>query len=50
MTFMTTRCTHCQSMNRLPIGKVNEDPICGRCKKTLLEGTPMKELVITSIL
>ena len=42
MTTLTTRCPHCQSMNRLPTVRMNAAPTCGRCKKSLLEGAPIE--------
>ena len=42
MSTMTTRCPHCQSMNRLPSERMNASPTCGRCKKSLLEGAPVE--------
>ena len=42
MTTMTTRCPHCQSMNRLPVERINASPTCGRCKNKLLHGVPIE--------
>lgn len=42
MTMTTTRCPHCQSMNRLPIARVDATPNCGRCKMPLLQGKPIE--------
>lgn len=42
MTTITTRCPHCQSMNRLPTARIDSMPSCGRCKKDLLQGKPIE--------
>jgi thioredoxin 2 len=42
MTTITTRCPHCQSMNRLPTARIDADPSCGRCKMNLLQGKPIE--------
>jgi len=42
MTTITTRCPHCQSMNRFPTERIAEVPTCGRCKKSLLDGAPIE--------
>ena len=31
-------CTRCQTTNRVPIGRLEEDPVCGHCGEALLDG------------
>lgn len=35
---MLIRCPNCHKYNRLPLNRVNENPICGVCKAALLLG------------
>jgi len=35
---MIIKCPNCQKMNRLPLDRLNEKPICGACKSSLLLG------------
>ena len=35
---MLIKCRNCQKMNRLPLERLNEKPICGACKSSLLLG------------
>ncbi len=42
MSTFTTRCPHCHAMNRLPHERVNDNSVCGACKKSLLEGKPVE--------
>ena len=42
MSTITSRCPHCDSLNRLPITRIEEQPTCGRCKALLLEGSPIE--------
>jgi len=35
---MLIKCPNCQKMNRLPLDRLNEKPICGACKSSLLLG------------
>jgi len=35
---MLIKCPNCQKMNRLPLERLNESPICGICKSSLLLG------------
>lgn len=46
MTIITTRCPHCQSMNRLPIARIEATPNCGRCQMKLLQGKPIEGTII----
>ncbi len=42
MTSITTRCPHCQAMNRLPTERIEENGQCGKCKQPLLAGKPIE--------
>ncbi|OOF25181.1 thioredoxin TrxC [Salinivibrio proteolyticus] len=42
MTTLTSRCPHCQAMNRIPSERVNDVPKCGKCQSALLEGKPIE--------
>lgn len=33
-------CSHCSSVNRIPIHRLEENPICGQCKRGLFIGLP----------
>jgi thioredoxin 2 len=35
-------CVHCGAKNRVPTGRVADDPVCGRCGQPLLDGTPVE--------
>lgn len=35
-------CVHCQAVNRVPAARLDDDPVCGRCGKALLEGRPVE--------
>ena len=35
-------CPHCGATNRLPAGRIDEAPDCGRCGKALLQGQPLE--------
>ena len=35
-------CPHCGATNRLPAGRIDEAPSCGRCGKELLQGQPLE--------
>jgi len=35
-------CAHCQAKNRVPVARLTEDPVCGRCGKPLLDGHPIE--------
>jgi thioredoxin 2 len=34
-------CPHCQTINRLPVSRLEDKPTCGRCRKPLFEGRPL---------
>jgi thioredoxin 2 len=35
-------CTHCGATNRVPAGRLGDDPVCGRCGQALLSGLPVE--------
>lgn len=35
---MLIKCPHCQKLNRLPVERLSDKPICGACKASLLLG------------
>jgi len=35
-------CPHCNTVNRLPAGKLSDGGNCGRCKQPLFEGKPLE--------
>jgi thioredoxin 2 len=35
-------CTHCQTTNRVPDERLGQDPVCGRCGQSLLDGHPVE--------
>ncbi len=35
-------CPHCQSVNRVPAGKLADQPNCGRCQQPLFTGAPIE--------
>ena len=35
-------CPHCQSINRVPLAKVDDHPNCGRCQRPLFSGEPIE--------
>ena len=39
---MHIACTHCGATNRVPDERPTEDPVCGRCGRALLDGTPVE--------
>jgi len=34
-------CPHCDAVNRLPAGRLDENPACGQCRKALFAGEPL---------
>lgn len=34
-------CPHCASVNRIPSVRLDDKPLCGRCKKNLFTGKPV---------
>jgi thioredoxin 2 len=35
-------CAKCGATNRLPAGRIDDTPVCGRCGETLLDGRPIE--------
>ncbi len=35
-------CPHCQTVNRIPVERMNQRPKCGRCKEPLFTGQPVE--------
>ncbi len=35
-------CAHCQTTNRVPVTRLANDPVCGRCGKEFLNGRPIE--------
>ncbi len=42
MCTLTVRCPHCHKLNRIPADRIEEQPVCGNCKETLLAGKPVE--------
>lgn len=34
-------CPSCQTTNRVPVDKLNDKPVCGRCREFLFQGRPI---------
>jgi thioredoxin 2 len=34
-------CPHCHAPNRVPLARLSEAPVCGRCKRALFEAQPV---------
>ncbi|MFV0575364.1 MAG: thioredoxin TrxC [Vibrio sp.] len=41
MTTFTTPCPHCNSKNKVPLSRVEENARCGRCQSPLFSGKPI---------
>ena len=39
---MHIACAHCGTTNRVPDGRLAQDPVCGRCAAELLAGEPIE--------
>jgi thioredoxin 2 len=35
-------CPHCMATNRVPVTRLGDDPVCGRCGQPLLDGQPVE--------
>jgi thioredoxin 2 len=35
-------CPHCDTVNRVPADKLNDQPTCGRCQKAMFTGHPVE--------
>ncbi|MDH5378773.1 MAG: thioredoxin TrxC [Gammaproteobacteria bacterium] len=40
-SFSQIVCPHCQSLNRVPSNRLDDEPKCGKCKNTLFHGKPL---------
>jgi thioredoxin 2 len=38
----TLVCPHCQTINRIPVKKMTDYPMCGKCKKALFTEKPLE--------
>ncbi|OGT21438.1 MAG: thioredoxin [Gallionellales bacterium RIFOXYB12_FULL_54_9] len=34
-------CPHCDGINRVPVAKLTEHPVCGKCRQPLFNGHPV---------
>lgn len=39
---LTIACPHCHVLNRLPGGRLSDDPNCGKCHQALFTGHPLE--------
>ena len=39
---MLITCAYCTTTNRVPDERLQDDPVCGRCGKALLDGRPVE--------
>ncbi len=46
MSTFNTRCPSCQGVNRVPSERITESPTCGKCKSSLLDGSPVEGTVL----
>ncbi|WP_261818196.1 thioredoxin TrxC [Vibrio gallicus] len=37
MSNFVSRCPHCSALNRIPTSKIEQSPICGKCKSAVLD-------------
>ena len=35
-------CPHCGAKNRVPVSRLTENPVCGKCKQALFTGKPLE--------
>lgn len=35
-------CAHCGSINNVPVPRMADNPVCGKCKKPLFSGQPLE--------
>ncbi|KII76689.1 thioredoxin TrxC [Vibrio renipiscarius] len=52
MSTFNTRCPSCSGVNRVPVERVSESPVCGKCQQALLDGAPIEgtELNLSALL
>jgi thioredoxin 2 len=41
-TISHVACPHCMARNRVPAARLGDDPVCGRCGQSLLDGQPVE--------
>ncbi len=41
MNPLTLPCAHCNALNRVPAERLEQQPICGRCKRALFNAHPL---------
>ena len=41
-THLQVVCAHCATTNRIPAGRLDDAPSCGRCKQKLFGGSPVE--------
>ncbi len=41
MNPLTLPCAHCNALNRVPAERLEQQPICGRCKQALFNAHPL---------
>ncbi|MFY0664104.1 MAG: thioredoxin TrxC [Natronospirillum sp.] len=41
MAQINVTCAHCARLNRVPADRMNQLPVCGACKQTLLSAVPV---------
>jgi len=46
MSTFNTRCPSCHGVNRVPAERITESPTCGKCKSSLLDGSPVEGTVL----
>jgi len=39
---MKVVCTRCGSVNRIPESRIEDEPVCGKCRESLLPGSPIE--------
>ncbi|MHC6528979.1 MULTISPECIES: thioredoxin TrxC [unclassified Vibrio] len=42
MSTFNSRCPSCHGLNRVPVERVSENPICGKCQSPLFDGAPIE--------
>ena len=42
MNTVHVTCSHCGAKNRLPQDRLGDKPVCGKCKKPVLNGRPLQ--------
>jgi thioredoxin 2 len=35
-------CAHCGAINNVPAERLGDNPVCGKCKKPIMNGTPLE--------